>query len=75
MEIDVSLNVGYQDCMLYYLGELTHIEVEDSNGQRFRIHARHFRTFITILGVRGRFKIKLSATGELLSIKKLTHNQ
>ncbi len=66
-----SMNISYHDFQQYYRGQADKVEVRDTNGKILWIHGRHFRRFLTRLGIQGQFKLELTPEGELVSLCKL----
>ncbi|WP_076413630.1 DUF2835 domain-containing protein [Shewanella sp. UCD-KL12] len=66
-----SMNISYHDFQQYYRGQADKVEVRDTKGRVLWIHGRHFRRFLTSLGIQGQFKLVLTEQGELVSLCKL----
>lgn len=66
-----SINLSYQDVLLYYQGTADKIKVIDNQGKMLLIQVRYFRPYINMNGLYGDFKLVLNANGYFSSIIKL----
>lgn len=66
-----SINLNYDECMAYYKGHYTQVQVLSDCGKTIRFDASKLRPFISSLGIKGRFRIHLTAENKFISIEKI----
>lgn len=66
---DIALSA--QSLLAVYQGRASRVIVKSRDGQRVNLPAHHLRPFLTHDGVYGSFVLEFSATGELLSLRKV----
>ncbi|GIU07409.1 MULTISPECIES: DUF2835 domain-containing protein [unclassified Shewanella] len=64
------LNISYQEFLPYYRGEVNQVEVVDTKGRTLWINARHFRPFLSSMGIKAYFKMVVDSQGNLISLSK-----
>ena len=67
-----SLYLSYAECLDYYHGKYTSVQVTEDGGKTIRFAAKHLRPFISSLGIRGRFRLTLSADNQFLKLEKVS---
>ncbi|MGB4074980.1 DUF2835 domain-containing protein [Pseudomonas sp.] len=67
--LDIALSAERMRAV--YQGRANRIVVHSRDGRRVSLPAHHFRQFLTHDGVHGSFELEFSATGELLSLRRL----
>ncbi|MEH6393769.1 DUF2835 domain-containing protein [Pseudoalteromonas sp.] len=65
------LNLTYKQCMDYYEGKYTSVQVTEDGGKKVRFAASHLRPFISSLGVRGRFRLLLTPEHKFLRLERV----
>lgn len=66
------LSLTYQECLQYYEGTYTAIQVMAHTGQRVQFPAEHIRPYVTSQGVNGTFEMEVDSTNKFKSLKKLS---
>ncbi|KPV94523.1 hypothetical protein AN214_03449 [Pseudoalteromonas sp. P1-9] len=66
-----SINLNYQECMAYYKGHYTSIQVLSDCGKTIRFAAEKLRPFMSSIGIKGRFRIHLTTENKFISIEKV----
>lgn len=66
---DIALSA--ERLRVVYQGRVNRILVKSRDGRNVSVPAHHFRSFLTHEGVYGCFELEFSATGELLSLRRL----
>ena len=59
-----------QKCKQFYQGLYRYIVVTSDNGQTVQLPAERFRRFITISGIKGRFRLTLDDINKFISLEK-----
>ena len=67
-----SVDLTYDECMAYYKGHYTQVQVLSDSGETIRFAAEKLRPFISSLGVRGRFRLKLAPQHKFISLEKIS---
>ncbi|CAN7555028.1 DUF2835 domain-containing protein [Pseudomonas sp. LjRoot71] len=67
--LDIALSAERMRAV--YQGRANRILVHSRDGRRVSLPAHHFRQFLTHEGVYGSFELEFSASGELLSLRRL----
>ena len=57
-------------CKMLYQGTVTAIVVTSDSGQTVQIPAMRFRSFVTMNGIRGRFRLTLDDNNKFLALEK-----
>lgn len=70
-EFFFTLYLNYEECMGYYQGAIQFVQVTSDDGKRIRFPASRIRPFISSLGIRGRFRLRLSDTNQFISLEKI----
>lgn len=66
-----QLNLTYEQCMQYYQGEVSAIQVMALTGQTVQFPAEHIRPYVNRLGVQGIFEMEVDNFNKFKSLKKL----
>lgn len=66
------LNLTYNQCMDYYDGKYTSVQVTEDGGKTVRFAAHHLRPFISSLGVRGRFRLLLTVENQFIRLERVS---
>ncbi|MCL1145885.1 DUF2835 domain-containing protein [Shewanella sp. 10N.261.52.F9] len=70
-QFQFGLNITYQEFLPYYRGEINKVEVIDLTGRTLWINARHFRPFLTSVGIKAYFRMTIDAQGNLITLIKI----
>ena len=65
------MDLSYKQCLGYYYGHYTSVQVLEDGGKTIRFHAEHLRRFISSIGIRGRFRLILDDNNKFLSLEKV----
>lgn len=71
VEYYFNLRLSYNDCMDYYHGRYSAVQVEEEGGKTIRFSANHLRPYITSLGIRGRFRLLLTPENKFVRIERV----
>ncbi|RLV60038.1 DUF2835 family protein [Parashewanella curva] len=71
MEFTFSISVSAKQYLAFYQGAATHVDVIDDTGRHLQINARYFRSFVTVSGIQGRFKLTLDSNGSFIELNRL----
>lgn len=71
LEYYFNLRLSYNDCMDYYHGRYSSVQVLEEGGKSIRFSANHLRPFITSLGIRGRFRMLLTPENKFIRIERV----
>ncbi|MBH0067831.1 DUF2835 domain-containing protein [Pseudoalteromonas sp. NZS100] len=71
IEYYFSLRLSYSECMDYYHGRFSSLQVVEDGGKTVRFSANHLRPFITSLGIRGRFRMLLTPENKFIRIEQV----
>ncbi|MBU2968492.1 DUF2835 domain-containing protein [Pseudoalteromonas sp. C2R02] len=66
-----NLDLSYEQCEQFYSGHIKSIQVTSHSGKTIRIPAQRFRSFITPVGIKQKFKLKLSDSNQFISLEKI----
>mgnify|MGYP000952869083 FL=1 len=66
-----SLKLSYNDCMDYYHGRFSSLQVVEDGGKTIRFSAHHLRPYISSLGIRGRFRMLLTPENKFIRIERV----
>ncbi|WP_082305715.1 MULTISPECIES: DUF2835 family protein [unclassified Pseudoalteromonas] len=66
-----NLDLSYEQCEQIYSGHIKSIQVTSHSGKSIRIPALRFRSFITPVGIKQKFKLKLSDSNQFISLEKI----
>jgi hypothetical protein len=66
-----SLKLSYNDCMDYYHGRFSSLQVVEDSGKTIRFSAHHLRPYISSLGIRGRFRMLLTPENKFIRIERV----
>lgn len=67
IRVDISPDIVQS----YYQGTLSTIIVDDDIGRRIQLALRHFRPFMSQLGVRGQFRLEIDENGKFIALQKI----
>lgn len=67
-----SLQMNYQQCMDYYYGKYTNVQVVEDGGKTVRFAANLLRPYVSTIGIKGRFRLTLTANNKFVSLEKIT---
>ncbi|WP_372762104.1 DUF2835 family protein [Pseudoalteromonas sp.] len=65
------LNLSYNECMDYYHGRYSAVQVIDDSGKTIRFTANHLRPFISSLGIRGRFRLLVTLENQFIRLERV----
>lgn len=65
------INLGYNECMDYYHGRYSSIQVTADSGKIIRFAAHYLRPFMSSLGIRGRFRLILSNENKFIRLERV----
>lgn len=60
-----------EQCLRYYCGQVKYVLVTTDDGLRIQLHFRHLLPFIDSLGIRGRFRLKVTEQGTFERLEKI----
>ncbi|MDX1677503.1 DUF2835 family protein [Arsukibacterium sp.] len=60
-----------EKCLLYYQGSIRYVVVTADSGERIQLGLKHFQPFFSELGLRGRFRLTLTAAGAFERLEKI----
>ncbi|MCC5451648.1 DUF2835 domain-containing protein [Rheinheimera sp. UJ51] len=63
--------VSTEKCQQFYRGEIRYVIVTADSGERIQLAFKHFKPFISQLGIRGRFRLTLTNNGDFFSLEKI----
>ena len=63
--------MSYQQCMDYYYGKYSSVQIVEDGGKTVRFPAKHLRPFISSLGIRGRFRLLLTPDNQFIRLEKV----
>ena len=66
-----ALNLNYDECMAFYEVHYTQVQVLSDCGKTIRFDASKLRPFVSTLGIKGRFRIHLTAEDKFISLEKI----
>lgn len=66
-----SLNMSYQQCLDYYNGKYTSVQIVEDGGKTVRFAAKYLRPFISSLGIRGRFRLLLTPEYQFIRLERV----
>jgi hypothetical protein len=64
--------MSQKECMAYYQGQFSQIQVVSEMGKTIRLDAQKLRPFVSSLGIKGRFKLILSLEHKFISLEKVS---
>ncbi len=64
--------ISVEKCQQYYRGEVRYVVVTADSGERIQLAFKHFQPYISQLGIRGRFRLTVTAKGEFLRLEKIS---
>ncbi|HCP98256.1 MAG: hypothetical protein ACI9H9_000252 [Pseudoalteromonas tetraodonis] len=65
------INLSYNECMDYYHGRYSSIQVTADSGKTIRFAAHYLRPFMSSLGIRGRFRLILSNENKFIRLERV----
>lgn len=71
IEYYFNLRLSHNECMDYYHGRFSSLQVVEDGGKTVRFSANHLRPFITSLGIRGRFRMLLTLENKFIRIERV----
>ncbi|NCP63080.1 MAG: DUF2835 domain-containing protein [Paraglaciecola sp.] len=67
-----SLQLSYEQCQqLYYAGNNSAV-VADESGIRVQVPTKNLRPFVTVTGIKGRFRLIVNEKNKIVSFEKMT---
>lgn len=60
-----------EQCQGYYQGKIRYVQVTAESGEQIRLAFRHLQPFISLLGIRGRFRLTITSDGEFYALEKI----
>ncbi|WP_404340241.1 DUF2835 domain-containing protein [Pseudoalteromonas mariniglutinosa] len=67
-----SLHLSYKQCMDYYYGAYTSVQVTEDGGKKIRFPAAYLRPYITAIGIRGRFRMTVTSDNKFVKLEKVS---
>lgn len=61
-----------EKCQQYYRGEARYVIVTADSGERIQLAFKHFKPYISQLGIRGRFRLTVADNGDFLELEKIS---
>lgn len=65
------LNVSYQAFLSHYAGSASTVMVMTEQGLKLQLPASRFRSFLTQLGVKGRFRLTTDQNNRFLNLEQV----
>ncbi|WP_105189837.1 DUF2835 domain-containing protein [Pseudoalteromonas sp. T1lg48] len=66
-----TLSLTYEQCLAYYRGQVTAIQVCDDNRRRIRFPAAKILPHMSQLGIRGRFRLTLTPENKFVALERI----
>ncbi len=66
-----SIHLTAEQVLWYYQGHIKSVVVQADSGQRVQLELKHFKPFIHHDGVKARFELVTSLSGNFISLKKI----
>ncbi len=66
-----SMYLTAEQVLWYYQGHIKSVVVQADSGERVQLELRHFKPFIRHEGVKARFELVTSLSGNFISLKKI----
>ena len=66
-----ALHLNYEECMAYYKGHYSQVQVVSDCGRTIRFDANKLRSFISSIGIKGRFRLILALDNKFISLEKV----
>ncbi|MDX1301736.1 DUF2835 domain-containing protein [Photobacterium sp.] len=66
-----SLNITYQSFLNHYSGAASTVIVVTENGLKLQLPASRFRPFLTQLGVKGYFRVRVDSRNKIETIERV----
>lgn len=66
-----SLNISYQQFLAHYSGAAANIQVVTDQGLRLQLPASRFRTHLTHIGIKGRFRLMTDQNNKFIKLESL----
>lgn len=66
-----SMCLTAEQVLWYYQGHIKSVVVQADSGERVQLELRHFKPFIRHEGVKARFELVTSLSGNFISLKKI----
>ncbi|MFT4929524.1 MAG: hypothetical protein ACI8WB_005657 [Phenylobacterium sp.] len=70
VEYNFSMSMSTARCKLLYEGSVQSIVVTSDTGRTVQIPAMRFRSFVTLAGIHGRFRLTLDDNNKFLALEK-----
>ncbi|WP_338362720.1 DUF2835 domain-containing protein [uncultured Pseudoalteromonas sp.] len=71
IEYYFSLQLSYNECMDYYHGRFSSVQVVEDNGKIIRFAASHLRPYVSSIGIRGRFRLLLTPENKFIRLERV----
>lgn len=71
-EILFSLNISAEDVLRYYKGVASVVTARSTDGRKIRFPASRLRPFMTPLGVRGLFAIRIDDDNKFIDMRHIS---
>ena len=66
-----SIYLTYEQCLAYYKGHITAIQVIDDTGKKIRFPAAKILPYMSNLGIRGRFRLSLDDNNKFIALERV----
>ncbi|WP_462158469.1 DUF2835 domain-containing protein [Pseudoalteromonas sp. GB56] len=66
-----SLHLTYEQCLAYYKGRVSAIQVIDDAGLTIRFPATKILPYMSSIGIRGRFRLALDDNNKFVSLERI----
>ena len=66
-----SMALSAEKCKLYYAGKINSVVVTADNGETIQLPLLRFRPFMTTIGLRGRFRLRLGDNNKFLDLQQI----
>ncbi|WP_077066459.1 DUF2835 family protein [Catenovulum maritimum] len=65
-----SLDVSYQECSVFYTGQLPNVLLISECGKRIQVPTSNLRRFINSSGLKGRFRMLVDSNNKIMSFEQ-----
>lgn len=66
-----SMALSAEKCKLYYAGKISAVVVTADNGETIQLPLVRFRPYMSAVGLRGRFRLRLGDNNKFLDLEQV----
>lgn len=70
-EFYFTLSMSYSQCLAYYKGRISAVQVIDDAGRKIRFPANKLLPYMSQIGIRGRFRLLLDAKNKFIRLERV----